>query len=282
MTHLAAFSRASRPWSRSTPTAGSRPGRSRARRPISARFRRHVRQLRRDLIPLPGEVPAAIVTTSCRGRTSSTTTSGPSSASSGSRRRRPAGDATFLRRASLDVIGRLPTPDEARSFLADPSPDKRARLVDRLLDRPEYADHWANKWVDLLRPEPLPRGDQGGPEPRRLDPRRLPPQPAVRPVRPRDRHGAGSTFRARAGDDLPRPPRARRDRADGQPALPRHPARMRQVPPSSVRVVGPGAVLRVRRLLRPGRPQGDRPLAADLGRARRSSSRPSRGRSSTP
>ena len=66
----------------------------------------------------------------------------------------PAGDATFLRRAHLDVIGRLPTPDEARDFLADSSLDKRARLVDRLLDRPEYADHWANKWMDLLRPNP--------------------------------------------------------------------------------------------------------------------------------
>ena len=66
----------------------------------------------------------------------------------------PAGDATFLRRASLDVIGRLPTPDEARAFLADPAPDRRDRLVAALLDRPEYADHWANKWADLLRPNP--------------------------------------------------------------------------------------------------------------------------------
>lgn len=67
---------------------------------------------------------------------------------------RPAPDATFLRRAHLDVIGRLPTPTEVRLFLADKAPDKRDRLVERLLVRPEYADHWANKWTDLLRPNP--------------------------------------------------------------------------------------------------------------------------------
>lgn len=61
-------------------------------------------------------------------------------------------DAEFIRRASLDAIGVLPTPDEARAFLADASPDKRARLVDQLLGRPAYADYWATKWGDLLRP----------------------------------------------------------------------------------------------------------------------------------
>ncbi|CAN5903894.1 DUF1549 and DUF1553 domain-containing protein [soil metagenome] len=66
----------------------------------------------------------------------------------------PASDSTFLRRASLDVIGRLPTPEEARAFLADDDPEKRARLIDDLLERPEYADHWATKWMDLLRPNP--------------------------------------------------------------------------------------------------------------------------------
>ncbi|HVX15552.1 MAG TPA: DUF1549 and DUF1553 domain-containing protein [Pirellulales bacterium] len=63
-----------------------------------------------------------------------------------------AGDSTFLRRAYLDVIGRLPTAEEARTFLEDPSPSKRERLVDALLVRDEYADFWANKWADLLRP----------------------------------------------------------------------------------------------------------------------------------
>ena len=65
-----------------------------------------------------------------------------------------ASDATFQRRVFLDVIGRLPTPDETRAFLADTDAKKRATLIDKLLDRPEYADFWANKWTDLLRPNP--------------------------------------------------------------------------------------------------------------------------------
>jgi hypothetical protein len=66
----------------------------------------------------------------------------------------PAPDTTFHRRAYLDVVGRLPTPDETRAFLVDADPGKRAKLIDRLLARPEYADFWANKWADLLRPNP--------------------------------------------------------------------------------------------------------------------------------
>lgn len=63
----------------------------------------------------------------------------------------PAGDADFLRRAYLDVIGTLPTSEEARVFLKDERPDKRARLVDALLARPEFADFWALRWADVLR-----------------------------------------------------------------------------------------------------------------------------------
>ena len=66
----------------------------------------------------------------------------------------PATDATFLRRAYLRAIGRLPTPDETKYFLDDADPDKRTKLIDQLLERPEYADFWANKWADLLRPNP--------------------------------------------------------------------------------------------------------------------------------
>lgn len=60
-------------------------------------------------------------------------------------------DAVFVRRVYLDVIGTLPTAEEARQFLEDPNPRKRESLVDRLLQREEFADYWAMKWSDLLR-----------------------------------------------------------------------------------------------------------------------------------
>ncbi|MGD9720140.1 MAG: DUF1549 and DUF1553 domain-containing protein [Pirellulales bacterium] len=66
----------------------------------------------------------------------------------------PAGDSTYLRRVYLDIIGRLPSADEARAYLVSTSPAKRAELVDALLARGEYVDFWANKWADLLRPNP--------------------------------------------------------------------------------------------------------------------------------
>jgi hypothetical protein len=59
-------------------------------------------------------------------------------------------DAEFLRRVHLDAIGKPPTPDEVRAFLADPAADKRSRVIDALLDRPEFADWWAMKWADRL------------------------------------------------------------------------------------------------------------------------------------
>lgn len=65
----------------------------------------------------------------------------------------PCTDGEFIRRASLDACGILPTPAETRRFLADRRPDKRARLIDALLTRPEFADYWALKWADLLRVE---------------------------------------------------------------------------------------------------------------------------------
>ena len=63
-------------------------------------------------------------------------------------------DEKYLRRVYIDIIGRVPTTEEATSFLDDSKPDRRRRLVDSLLEQPEYAEHWANKWADLLRPNP--------------------------------------------------------------------------------------------------------------------------------
>jgi hypothetical protein len=64
-----------------------------------------------------------------------------------------ADDAEFMRRVYLDLIGRIPSAGEARQFLSDPSPDKRQRLVDMLLDHPRYTVHWMNYWEALLLPE---------------------------------------------------------------------------------------------------------------------------------
>jgi hypothetical protein len=60
-------------------------------------------------------------------------------------------DEEFLRRVYLDLIGLLPTVEETNAFLADESPEKRARLIDALLYRPEFARFWALKWGDLLK-----------------------------------------------------------------------------------------------------------------------------------
>jgi hypothetical protein len=61
-------------------------------------------------------------------------------------------DAVFVRRVYLDVTGTLPSAEEAREFIRDSNlANKRAKLIDRLLDRDEYADYWAMRWGDVLR-----------------------------------------------------------------------------------------------------------------------------------
>jgi hypothetical protein len=60
-------------------------------------------------------------------------------------------DATFVRRVTLDVAGRLPTEAEAKAFLADTSPDKRDKWIDELLRSPDYADFFAGKWTAVLK-----------------------------------------------------------------------------------------------------------------------------------
>jgi len=60
-------------------------------------------------------------------------------------------DAVFLRRVFLDVTGKIPTAEQVRWFLENQSPTKRAELIDRLLNSPQYADYWTMRWADFLR-----------------------------------------------------------------------------------------------------------------------------------
>jgi len=65
-------------------------------------------------------------------------------------------DATFIRRVTIDIAGRLPTPEEVERFVPDKDPGKRDKLIDALVDSPDYADYFANKWCALFRNK---RGD---------------------------------------------------------------------------------------------------------------------------
>jgi hypothetical protein len=62
-----------------------------------------------------------------------------------------ASDEDFFRRIHLDTVGTLPSPEEVRAFLADKTPDRRKKAIDKVLERPEFVDFWAMKWGDLLR-----------------------------------------------------------------------------------------------------------------------------------
>jgi hypothetical protein len=72
-------------------------------------------------------------------------------------------DATVFRRLSLDLTGRLPSPESVRAFLDDPTPSRlrRAKAIDRLIASPEYLDHWTVKWGDLLQSSRKYLGEKG-------------------------------------------------------------------------------------------------------------------------
>ncbi len=78
----------------------------------------------------------------------------------------PAADPrTLLRRVYLDLIGLPPTPAEQKAFLADPSPEAYARVVDSLLARPEYGERWARHWLDVVRYAETNGYERDGPKP---------------------------------------------------------------------------------------------------------------------
>jgi len=63
----------------------------------------------------------------------------------------PADRITLIRRATLDLTGLVPTPEEVRAFVSDPAPDAFTKVVDRLLASPRYGERWARHWLDLAR-----------------------------------------------------------------------------------------------------------------------------------
>jgi hypothetical protein len=69
-------------------------------------------------------------------------------------------DGEFIRRVFLDLCGKLPTPAEVRTFLANPGPDKRARLIDRCLEDRDYAAYFALRWGSILRNSQLAGSEQ--------------------------------------------------------------------------------------------------------------------------
>ena len=93
----------------------------------------------------------------------------------------PASDAQWCRRVHLRILGRIPTVDELRSYLADTAPDSRARLVDALLNSDEYVTNWSTMWTNIL------IGRSGG----------------MRPNSSVDRGGMQQYFRARFRSNAP-------------------------------------------------------------------------------
>ena len=63
----------------------------------------------------------------------------------------PADRRTLIRRAYLDMIGLLPSPDEVEAFVNDPAPDAWEKVVDRLLASPHYGERWGRHWLDVAR-----------------------------------------------------------------------------------------------------------------------------------
>ena len=142
----------------------------------------------RATVPLGVKMPDYKFEPQDRRRSATRTRSGRSWASS---RRELCSDEQFIRRVYLDITGTLPTPEQVKAFLADKDPNKRDKLIDALLETPEYSYYFANKWADILR---VKRRQPAGPGLRhlrvpQLDPRGDRRRQALRPVRPRDPGG---------------------------------------------------------------------------------------------
>ncbi|PYK63840.1 MAG: hypothetical protein DME21_01600 [Verrucomicrobia bacterium] len=196
-------------------------------------------------------------------------------------------DEVFVRRAYLDLLGILPTAEEARAFVNDSvvaadvrrpifqnrkseigNPklataslrrrlQKRARLIDQLLERPEFADFWTLKWADLLRVEAHSL-DQKGVQNfhhwiRQCIAENKPLDQFVREL-----HRPRQHLQQSHGEFLPPQPRSRRALQSGGAGVPRHALAMRRVPQSSFRPLDAGRLLRLGRPLCAREIQGHR------------------------
>ena len=186
-------------------------------------------------------------------------------------------DATFLRRVTSTCAAGCRRPTRSKAFLADTAADKRTKLIDRLLDSPDYPAYFAMQWGSILRNSNLAGADQAAVRVPRLAPGHDRPQPAVRRVRPRHRRGgrrvAGRPGRS-TGTGRSATTSCTRSTADTAQVFLGIAAAVRQVPPPPVRALGPGRLLRPGRLLHAAGPQELRRAAAVLRVAPRS--RPAR------
>jgi len=176
----------------------------------------------------------------------------------------PCSDSEFIRRATLDAAGHLPAPERVRAFLADSSPDKRARLAQELLADPNWADHWATKWRDIT----VGNTQRIGVKPvylldhwiRRKFRENTPYDQFARELLTAEgnthRDGPVALFRDRT--------RPRNAECLCQPDLPRRAARLREVPPSSERKMEPGRLLPDGRLLQQHAEQRTGDFGADF------------------
>ena len=155
-------------------------------------------------------------------------------------------DEEFIRRAYLDTLGRLPRTDEAVAFLDDADPDKRIKLVDRLVDQPEFAGFWTLRWGDILRSNSKKLNATGVYKFRRWI------YDSIYNDKPLDQFAEGTLncfgqhVRKPGGQLLAGEPRPERcDRDDGS-TVPRHPHPVCEVSQPSVRAMVSGQLLRHR------------------------------------
>ena len=173
-------------------------------------------------------------------------------------------DQVFVRRAYVDILGTIPTSEETEAFLNDADPEKRAKLVDTLLERPEFSDLWAMKWAEVLRVAEIPNVlDRKGMHRyndwlRAVISANEPLDEVVRELLSAE--GGNFTnplqflpYRARPGHHG----RKRRPGLHGDPDF------LRPVPQPPLRALDHGRLLLLRRVLRPSRPKNIQRSARD-------------------